>query len=137
MAQVEGMQELYKKLNALAKSMETGRVEAALLRGAEELRDAAREKAPVGPTGNLRDRIKAFQLPKRGDNPRSAECQSSAQHDHFIEFGTSERYQKTTGRYTGSMERKPFFRPAIDENKERVYNEIVSEMRQAVEDSVK
>lgn len=34
---------------------------------------------------------------------------------HLLEFGTTERTQKTTGRYTGRMPAQPFMRPALDE----------------------
>lgn len=33
---------------------------------------------------------------------------------HLIEFGTVDRTQRTTGRYTGRMPANPFLRPAID-----------------------
>lgn len=134
---VEGMDELYKKLNQIAKSLAPEKIEPILLKGAHELQAAVREKAPQGPTGNLKKGVRVFQLPKRGDNPRSAEVQSSAKHSYMIEHGTSQRYQKTTGRYTGVGPAKPFFRPAIDANKERVYNEIVNDLRQSVESVVK
>lgn len=34
---------------------------------------------------------------------------------HLMEFGTTDRTQKTTGRYTGRMPAQPFLRPAMDE----------------------
>lgn len=36
---------------------------------------------------------------------------------HLIEFGTSERVQKTTGRKTGRMPARPFIRPAMQSSK--------------------
>lgn len=34
---------------------------------------------------------------------------------HLLEFGTTDRTQKTTGRFTGRMPAQPFLRPALDE----------------------
>lgn len=134
---VEGMDDLYKKLQELGKSVAPAVVEPMLMKGGKELQSAVRDKAPKGKTGNLRKGIKVKQLDRRGDNPRSVIVKSTAPHDHLIEFGTSERYQKTTGRYTGAGTANPFFRPAVLANRDRIYTEIVDGLRKSVESVAK
>jgi len=46
-----------------------------------------------------------------------------APHAHFPEFGTVERVKKT-GATTGHMPATPYFRPAVDQNRSKFFNEI-------------
>jgi len=138
--QIEGMNELYKQLNALAKAVGAEKVEPMLMKAGTELQSAVIEKIDSvvkEKTGTLKKRVKVQQMERRGDNPRSVIVVSKAPHNYIIEHGTSQRYQKTTGRYTGIGPAHPYFRPAIDANKERVYQEIIEGLRKSVEDSVK
>lgn len=48
---------------------------------------------------------------------------------HLIEFGTSERIQKSTGRRTGRMPARPFIRPAIDTAKDDVVRAMAKNLR--------
>ena len=48
---------------------------------------------------------------------------------HLIEFGTSERIQKSTGRRTGRMPARPFIRPAIDSSKDDVVRAMAKNLR--------
>jgi HK97 gp10 family phage protein len=129
---VIGMENFYKQLAALAKTLSPEVVEPMLMDKGQQLGDAVRDAAPQGITGNLKKGVKVKQMDKRGDNPKSVIVKSSAPHDHLVEFGTSERYQKTTGRRTGVMPRHPFFRPAYDANKARLYKELYNELQKSV-----
>jgi HK97 gp10 family phage protein len=134
--EIEGMNELYKQLNALNKSLSPEVVEPLLMKAGTELKTAILSKIDSvvkTKTGNLKKGVKVEQMKRRGDNPRSVIVRPTAPHTYIIEHGTSDRYQKTTGRYTGYGPARPFFRPAVDENKERIYTEIVSEMKKSVE----
>jgi HK97 gp10 family phage protein len=44
----------------------------------------------------------------------------------MFEFGTVERIQGKTGRYTGIIEPRPFMRPALDQNAGRVTDGIIN-----------
>jgi len=44
-------------------------------------------------------------------------AEATAPHAHLIEFGTGERFQKKSGRYTGRGPAEPFMRPAWDAEK--------------------
>jgi HK97 gp10 family phage protein len=129
---VIGLDNFYKQLSALAKTLSPEVVEPMLMDKGEKLGDAVRDVAPQGPTGNLKKGVKVKQMDKRGDNPKSVIVKSTSPHDHLVEYGTSERYQKTTGRYTGVMPRHPFFRPAVDANKSKLYQELFDEFQKSV-----
>jgi len=53
---------------------------------------------------------------------------SSAPHAHLVEFGTGPRYQKKTGRYTGSMPPAPYLRNAFDATRRQALEILRDEM---------
>ncbi len=125
--EIEGKKEFEKTLKELAQCLSNAKVEPVLMEGAKIIATAAKAKVPRGPTGNLQRAIKSKFLKQISNYPRSAAAvvdRKIAPHAHLIEFGTSARYQKTTGRYTGIGPAKPFFRPAVDSNLSRVYTQI-------------
>lgn len=125
--EIQGKAEFEKTLRELAKALPNDKVEPIMLAGAKIIAQDARRRAPVGLTGNLKKAIITKLLRKIGNWPRSAIAavnRKKAPHAHIIEFGTSRRYQKTTGRYTGIGPAKPFFRPAVDVNVQRIYKDI-------------
>lgn len=130
---IEGIPELQKTLNEMVKVLGPERVEPVLLKGAKTIQGSVKEKAPKGKTGNLIKDIKVKQLPKIGDSPKSAIVKSTSPADHLVEFGTKPRRQKN-GRYTGSMPAKPFFRPAVDANKEPVLRQIAEDLKAQVDE---
>ncbi len=134
--EIIGLPELYKQLDEIGKSMSSEQVEDALLVGAMTLQQAVKQAAPRGPTGNLRKDIKVKQLPKRGDAPKSAIVKSLAPHDHLVEFGSKPRFTKS-GKYTGIMPAHPFFRPAVDANREGVFSQIVEDLKKTIDQVVK
>jgi len=123
--EIIGKEEFHRTLLALAKSLPNEKTEPVMMEGAKIIAAAAKANAPKGPTGNLKKGIKAKFLRQISNFPRSAAAVSNAPHDHLVEYGTAPRRQKTTGRYTGSMPAHPFFRPAVDANKGRVYRQII------------
>jgi HK97 gp10 family phage protein len=146
---VEGIKELQADLNNLVKQMSSEQVEDALLVGAMTLQQAVKQAAPVGPSGNLKSHIQVKQLPKLGDNPKSAIVKSTAKHDHLVEFGhinwrggvrkEGEGHQigggdKGTKLFTPAH---PFFRPAIDVNKEGVLRQIVEDLGKTIDEVLK
>jgi phage protein, HK97 gp10 family len=128
-----GFDDFYKQLDKLAKTLGPEIVEPILMDKGTQLGNIVRADAPQGKTGNLKKGIKVKQMQKRGDNPKSVIVKSGDPVSHLVEYGTSERYQKTTGRYTGIMSAHPFFRPAVDANEGRLYNELFDELKKSVE----
>lgn len=51
---------------------------------------------------------------------------------HLIEFGTSQRTQKTTGRKTGRMPARPFVRPAVDSATQDVERAMARNLRSGI-----
>lgn len=142
----DGMDELNKTLLEMTKSLDPAKVEPLLKAGAKMIADAARSKAPKGPTGNLKKSIKVKQLTRRGNQPTpfiAAVDRKRAAHAHLVEYGTSgERIgkkgsRKYRGKSFGTMPAKPFFRPAIDEKSAAVINHVQSGIKKLIEEAVK
>ena len=127
----EGWKELSDEFNGLIKNLGAEKVQPIIDKGAKTLQTAIKEKAPKGDTGNLKKGIKIIKLTRLADNPQSMLVKSTAPHDNIVEFGTKPRYQKN-GRYTGSMPANPFFRPALDANKERIYRDMIESMKSLI-----
>jgi HK97 gp10 family phage protein len=125
--EIQGKKEFEETLRNLVKALPNDKVEPVMMEGAKVIADAARAKAPKGPTGNLKRSVKSKFLKQISNYPRSAAAavdRKIAPHAHLIEYGTKPRIQKTTGRYTGIGPAHPFFRPAVDANRSRIYTQI-------------
>ena len=121
--EIQGKKEFEATLRNLVKALPAEKVEPVMLAGAKVIAQDIRRRA----IGNIKKAVVAKLLKKIGNWPRSAMAainNRKAPEAHLIEFGTSRRYQKTTGRYTGIGPAKPFFRPAVDSNFQRVYRDI-------------
>ncbi len=121
--EIQGKAEFEATLQNLVKALPDEKVEPVMLEGAKTIAADVRLRA----IGNIKKAVVAKLLKKRGNWPRSAMAainNKKAPEAHLIEFGTSRRYQKTTGRHTGIGPAKPFFRPAVDTNVQSVYRRI-------------
>jgi HK97 gp10 family phage protein len=146
---IQGVKELNKEFDALLKAVSPEKAEPILLDAAEVIRDAARDNAPQGLTGNLKRGIVAKLLrPYQGNSIRSSMAGIDyriAPHAHLVEFGTGPRtpkekkvmYSNLTGIFYGThaapMPAHPFFRPAWDTQKERITNVIISKLKNNIE----
>jgi HK97 gp10 family phage protein len=151
--QMKGADELNKNILELTKTIAPEKVEPILHEGAKVVADAARANAPVGPTGNLRRGIVDKVLQRKGqDKPAPAMAGIDyriAPHAHLVEFGTAERYpkkktvlyDKSTGQFFGThvgpMPAHPFFRPAWDDNKDRIEKQIIDQIWNAILETTK
>ena len=121
--EIQGKDEFEATLRNLVKALPDDKVEPVMLEGAKVIAADVKGRA----IGNIKKAVVAKLLRKIGNWPRSAMAainNKKSPEAHLIEFGTSRRYQKTTGRYTGIGPAKPFFRPAVDTNRESVYRTI-------------
>ncbi len=64
------------------------------------MKAAARDEAPVGPTGNYKRGIKIKRRTRKGTV--SSIVRTSAPHSGLVEFGSQDRYLKS-GKYVGKM----------------------------------
>ncbi len=114
--QIEGEEELIRKLRKLGDAVKGSQPERLFLRAAKSIRDAAREAAPEGPTGNLKKSIVARVLSRKGRKSAPAMVGINfrlAPHAHLLEFGTVK------------MSPRPFFRKSVIAMQERV-NQIIA-----------
>lgn len=114
---LKGIDQLERNSNKLIKEVNEGRRKL-LLAQARVVRDRIKQKAPTGPTGNLKKAVYATALPETmyqravafaGIRPRKAP------HAHLVEFGHGGPHPAPP---------HPFFRPAWDEIKESVKRNI-------------
>jgi len=112
---IEGINLALNKFGRLENAVSGSATEKDSLEKAKVIAEDARSRAPLGPTGNLKRSLIAKLLDKRGDNPQvaiAAVDRKIAPHAHLVEFGTSR------------MSARPFFRPAVEEHKEGIVNNI-------------
>ncbi len=134
---LEGAEELKKQFQYLVKSVHPDQVEPVLMNGARKLAKAIRDKAPRGPTGNLKKAVKAKKLERIGFNPASAIAavdRKRAPHAGLVEWGHA---LVRAGKVVGHVPPHPFFRPAVDENHGRILGDITKDLKKMVEGAVK
>lgn len=133
--QVQGLDELKKRLQKLANAIEGSQVEQILLDAAQPIADQARAWAPEGPTGNLKRALLAKKLQRKGRKTApviAAVDRKIAPHAHLVEYGSQGRQHKS-GKSTGSMPAKPYFRPAVDARKGDAARIIEDGLRRLIE----
>jgi hypothetical protein len=113
---LRGMGELSRKLANLDAATRGKAIERALLVGAQPVRNQAVEDAPVK-TGNLRRSIHT---------------------EVGVQTGNTIVYVGTDVDYAWAQEvRKPYLRPALDQNVDEVRREVIGALRDLVMDAVK
>ena len=130
---LEGAEDLKKQFQDLVKSVHPDKVEPVLMKGARKLAKAIRDKAPRGPTGNLKKAVRAKQLKRIGFNPAPAIAavdRKRAPHAGLVEYGHA---LVRNGKVIGHVPPHPFFRPAVDENGNRILGEVTGEIKKLVE----
>lgn len=144
----KGGDTIYKSFIQIGDSKRSKKIQrAAFRKAAKFIQEAAKRKAPLGPTGNLRDSIKVSVRTKQKGRIMWAEVWIDARiapHAHIVERGTVERFHKSRGwgsgkrgRYTGRMPAKPFLRPAFDQNRELALSVYTRAFREALEKDAK
>jgi HK97 gp10 family phage protein len=120
---LEGIPELEDKLNEIENTLGPDVIEPILLRGAETMADAIRQRAPRGPTGNLRRSVVAKKLARRGKSAAAIAAIDFriAPHAPFVEKGT--RY----------MTARPFFALTAKANESRVSDQIRDDIDNALQ----
>lgn len=125
--EINGMDVFEKNTEKLADSISHKNMGGSLFKRAEMLRDRIRDKAPLGPTGNLKRSPMAKLMPERRNFPAVAIAgidRVIAPHAHLIEFGTSR------------APAYPFLRPAVDEMKESILKGVEADAKKKIEGAV-
>ena len=140
---LNGLNELSANLEKIAKGLSPDVVEDILYAGAEVFVAAAKAKVPKK-TGKLRDAIIAKKLARQGNKPAPVLYtidRKKAPAAYLVEFGSSGKVRiakrgKFKGKSYGVMPKRPYFRPALDENADRVGQMITERLKAAVEGAV-
>jgi HK97 gp10 family phage protein len=126
---LKGIDELERQANKLIKEVNSGK-QKILLDQAKLVRDRIRERAPRGPTGNLKAAAYASSLPASlkgqavafaGIRPRKAP------HSHLVEYGHGGPHPAPP---------HPFFRPAVDETMPKVRENIERDLKNVIDGAV-
>ncbi len=123
-ATIEGEEELVRKLRKLGDSVRGRQIERLFLRAAKVIRNAARENAPQGPTGNLKAGIIAKVLARGTRKVGLAMAGINfrrAPHAHLLEFGTVK------------MSPRPFFRTAVIGSQQRINTMLTKGFKRIIE----
>lgn len=123
---VTGIGETIKALESVGANIEGKELQQVMREQGSKVIATAKALAPVD-TGDLRDSI-GF-ITSKDDKFKNKVLIGTRKnyHNHYLgvmyEFGTAPRIQKN-GRYTGSIEPRPFMRPAMDKNKQSIVNGV-------------
>ena len=139
MEDLQGLDECLKNIDKVKANLTPDRIEPVLLRGASVIAQAAINKAPQGPTGNLKRGIVAKLLQRRDDNKPAVAMAGIhygiAPHAHLVENGHFQT--KTRGGLASRwVPPHPFFRPAVDENGDAVIEAVIAELNTMIEGSL-
>lgn len=143
---VEGLKELDRALQDMAKSTAKRTVRRAMEKSLEPVAAAARANAPrsKGKGKHIVDSIavssklvKAQAKEARGDRESRhlmlMYVGPKEPHAHLVEFGTGPRYHKSSGKSVGSMPPSPFMRPAWDANSQGVLDSLAADLKAEIE----
>lgn len=126
---IEGLKELEAQFGKIEKGLNKSAKET-LLAQARMVRDRIREKAPRGPTGNLKRSPIARMMADKPNYPMLAIAgidRKIAPHAHLVEFGHAGPH---------SAPPHPFFRPAIMETLPKAYENIKEDLKEGIERSI-
>lgn len=126
---LKGIDQLERNLNKVLKEVSAEKREI-LLTEAKKIRDALRERAPLGPTGNLKKAMYATALPERVGAPAVAFAgvrPRRAPHAHLVEFGHGGPHPAPP---------HPFIRNTIDEMLPQAKQNIAEALKKTIEGAV-
>ena len=125
-SKVTGIEDTIKALKAVGASIDGKELQDVMRGEGRKVIATAKSLVPAD-SGDLRDSI-GF-ITSKDDKFKSSVLIGTRRnyYNHYLgvmyEFGTAPRIQKN-GRYTGTIEPRPFMRPALDKNKQSIVNGI-------------
>jgi len=138
---IEGVDKLVRRFKKLERAygMRGELLEGALLGASKIVRRRVQANAPLGPTGNLRRSVVAKKFNYQLNNKPAAFCaidRRIAPHAHLVEYGTAERHWKS-GKSTGHMPAKPFFKPGVEQSTPHVRMYLKSQIQELLKRAVR
>lgn len=138
---VQGVEEVERKIKSLLSAVDSSDVEKVMIGAARIIQKDAKSRInPKRGQGNLKRAIVAKRSKARGNMFRAAfaavDRKKKAYHAHLYEFGTKHRYHKG-GKSVGKMPAKPFFWSAVQDNKGQVEREVTQGLAKLVGRAVK
>lgn len=136
---VTGLKDVLNSLEAIGENIETEALQNRIKQEAQVIIDSAKSKVPVN-TGNLRDSI-GF-ITDKDSKYRSKVLIGLRQEYYnyylgiFFEYATEPRITQN-GAYRGVLTPRPFMRPALDQNREKVSNGVVKSVLTTVREVAK
>jgi len=122
MSDFEGLAEFQKNIDKIIKTMGSDKAADIVFEAAKIGRDAVKNNAPVGKTGNLKKSIVAHKFAKQNKLSPAAFIgiwrgtgEGSGRHAHLLEFGTVK------------MKKRPFFRRGIRGAQSDMFNKMAKE----------
>jgi HK97 gp10 family phage protein len=124
---MDGLAEIISALENIGVDVKTEKLQNMIKQEAQCIIDTAKNLAPAD-TGNLRKSIKFITKLDKQNRERVLIGLDGNYYNHYLgvmfEYGTGPRIQRN-GRYTGSLAPRPFMRPALDQNKNKVIEGII------------
>jgi hypothetical protein len=139
---VQGIAALNRKLTVTIPKRVEDATRRAMEKGAEELVAMMQRLAPFE---DIRESIRwkwgnapkgTFTLDKMETSDRGGlkiTVYATDYRARWFEFGTAERFQKTTGRRTGRIQQHPFFFPSYRALRKRIKSRVTREMKKAIQ----
>jgi HK97 gp10 family phage protein len=128
---MDGIDDLNKKILQMLKGISPEVAEPILRKSAIFLRDDIRQRAPLGPTGNLKAALLTATLKMRKGElcgpALVAINKNKAPHAHLVEYGHAGPHPAPP---------HPFFRPGWDANKGKVEQDITEGLIKSIEKAV-
>lgn len=133
-----GREALMKRLRQLVPDIDE-ETKKAKLEGAQELAEAIEARAPLGETGDYRASIEGdlvsrggTAIPMGSNRDPDATGIFADYRWRWLEFGTAERVQKTTGRRVGKVEAQPHIFPTYRARKKAIRRKVATAINRAV-----
>lgn len=137
-----GFEDLQETIKKITQQTSPDKVEPILKKGSDHLADAVRSNIgrghpdfPEELTGNLKSGVTSKFLPRIGfGNPRSAIAAmdyKKAPHSYLVEFGhdlVRGGKKGSGGVVVGRVKPYPYFRPAIENNQDKVLQEVADDI---------
>lgn len=121
-----GMAELIRSLQALPEELQT-EAEGVVQATADLMAAELRRDYPAH-SGNLREQVRVDSEPGANGRVR-ARVRATAKHAHLYEYGTVQRFTKSSGANRGTMPARPTFVPAAVRNRKRMVEKLTDVLR--------
>ena len=136
---MDGLAEVISALEAIGVDVKSKKLQDIIKKESQCIIDTAQNLAPKD-TGNMAKSIMFITKLDKQNREKVLIGLNRNYYNHFLgvmwEYGTAPRIQ-SNGRYTGSLAPRPFMRPALDQNKNKVTEGIIKGVDSMLRDLAK